>query len=725
MPTVARGERISKLVCALIAALGVVGAGCSSDDAASPPSTTPMTIVTTAPASTQGATIAVATTAVATTAATVPEPVIYPAGSQFDTLATVWPVAPVDRVGDQFVAFASELPAGVTCPDPVHLCAPLDAVLYRSTDGGSPERVVLDTAASYDRRGITGDPVELRPRAMAVGDRGFVVAGEASVFEPAGAQRHERGLLWFSSDGDTWQRIDLREVFPRSDSTVSDVIGTEAGFVAVATVGDDREREPTVGVILRSSDGLTWDAIATLTHPFSFRTGSILQIGERLVVEGREYVCNTTGDFFVDVARQQRLWSSQDGGTTWQPVDIEATGVAGPVPPPATPETCAPSPDGRLTEAWADRLFAVVGTADGALVVRSADGTTVSVSTDLQTWTTAALPEAVAPTGDQGAQRVVDHAGAWYLTSLEGFKHERDDPDTPTQAVQPITWRSDDRGRTWERLDPARPLLAVDLDARIVGDGEIALAASTTAGAATVYPSRAQAFVEWTVCNPAPQATCAFATLPPGTDLDGLDLHGIDFTGAELNGASMAGTDLAGARFTGARVDGVDMTGADLSGADLRFLDGLFVADLTGATLTGADLSRSTIRGEQLLDAHRGGATLTGTEVFVSDDTTLRDADLTGLVLTGGAISAYKGAALGLILDRADLRGVTISGLDLTGASFAGADLTGASLLDVVLADADVSGAVLAGTTATAGVVCPDGQPRGSGDPRFEVGCRL
>jgi uncharacterized protein YjbI with pentapeptide repeats len=153
------------------------------------------------------------------------------------------------------------------------------------------------------------------------------------------------------------------------------------------------------------------------------------------------------------------------------------------------------------------------------------------------------------------------------------------------------------------------------------------------------------------------------------TNLDEANLTGANFKGAQLVMASMRHTNLRGAilerlELTGANFSHANLSGARLSGSDLTYarLDG---ATLQNAHLEGALLDHASLRGAILTDAEALGASflnsnlegaqLTGANLSAA---TFLDANLIGTDLR----STYLHGAVGLRLDKSDLRGAHLGG---------------------------------------------------------------
>ena len=122
--------------------------------------------------------------------------------------------------------------------------------------------------------------------------------------------------------------------------------------------------------------------------------------------------------------------------------------------------------------------------------------------------------------------------------------------------------------------------------------------------------------------------------------------------------------------------------GADLSFVNLSNLNGQLKGN--ASNWTGANLQGATASGMDL------------TEVSISHNVNLRDADFSGVVFASGQ-DLSAATLVGVDLSNVDLRHVTLSAsVDLTGANLAGAKLDGHNLSSAILNGANLTGATLA-----------------------------
>jgi len=123
-----------------------------------------------------------------------------------------------------------------------------DMRVWASTDGLVWERVADDSAL--------GGPGNQGLSAAAAGEGGVVAAGfswtEANGTVP---------VSWYSPDGSSWTRVELDSVLPPG-TQVWDMTAAGTGFVTVGDRGDSAsEQGDTLGFVLRSDDGVTWDVV--------------------------------------------------------------------------------------------------------------------------------------------------------------------------------------------------------------------------------------------------------------------------------------------------------------------------------------------------------------------------------------------------------------------------------------------------------------------------------
>lgn len=114
---------------------------------------------------------------------------------------------------------------------------------------------------------------------------------------------------WTSTDAINWQRHPLDGLTPDPYVSVTGVVATANGFLAAGFDNADPETgQQNRSVLLRSSDGATWDRVevAEFAAPGVFVNG-IISFGDRVIAYGA-----TDGH-----AGNAAAWYSDDNGGTW------------------------------------------------------------------------------------------------------------------------------------------------------------------------------------------------------------------------------------------------------------------------------------------------------------------------------------------------------------------------------------------------------------------------
>jgi hypothetical protein len=455
------------------------------------------------------------------------------------------------------------------------------------------------------------------PAAAAANATGVVVVGigrEVDADRPAALETLAASLIWFSTDGTIFERIDPRTVLGSNESiALRDVEATPSGFLAVGSVLGHDAGAPARALILRSPDGRQWTEVARLSDRWSVAGVRLHVTPGWTVLEGVASDCDDKGMAHTTQypVTSIRLWQSRDDGLTWAAADPAAAEPVLHAPEPSpTDEAGCPKGAGTDRTALLARFAtqgSIVGMAGGALVARSADGGTVATTRDLVSWTTAALPGALAAAGVDGsppdepaAQAVSDEAGTIALLSLQPL---RDAAETELYyGCQARWWRSSDAGATWTAGPLGRPLTTCQggfFDFGPGPGGSMLLFAIQPPVMTTLltggYRMGAHGpLIPWGTCTPGPGADCRFSTLDaPGAGSGGgpVDWSGINLIAATVRGAVLPGANLTRASLSGALLEG-DFSGANLRDAFLNrtTLDG----DFTGADFTGAQLQRVT-----------------------------------------------------------------------------------------------------------------------------------
>ena len=203
-------------------------------------------------------------------------------------------------------------PAPTTTTTPPRPTVPAGVQFDATPVTPTPASVPTDTIATIDpttlpapaQRAPTGFPVQT---ARFLGDASVVstptdkVAIAAKIFTPGqvGVVSTYQAIFWHSTDGISWQWIDLRPVL----GDVASQFGVEVlngGFIAFGEVlpPNDPLRGVATGVVLLSPDGVTWTETASLPRPFSVHPYRVQVVGPNLLLAGYEYICdNGVGDF--------------------------------------------------------------------------------------------------------------------------------------------------------------------------------------------------------------------------------------------------------------------------------------------------------------------------------------------------------------------------------------------------------------------------------------------
>jgi hypothetical protein len=519
---------------------------------------------------------------------------------------------------------------------------------------------VSGPAGFPDYRGIHVD-------SLASGPGGFVAVGSGEFWTGGSANGTNVPLAWFSTDGAQWRRIDLSTVAGTSSSVnLTSVAATGKGFVAIGVSSSRDLKQNNAIVVLTSTDGSNWTLATTLKLVWTLDADRVVQVGSNLLAVGGEEACVTGGFNQIAVATSTilRAWSSSDGGKTWAQVDSTAGGLfTAKMPMPTTAAGCPPKTDANYIHELFDMFGtsgSFVGVASGKAVFVSGDGSRVSTTADLKTFSIGNLAGAVPAGGvtnysSPKAQTVVADGPGIDLLSLQA---RRDSTDRQSGVgSQVLAWTSPDASN-WTRLASARPVLLHDhavfapstdgsvtlMDAIPVGNGDYT---------AELFKSISGDLQAWGSCQPATGVDCSFSTVASGTA--GADLSGADFTGATIS-SSLAGAKLPNARFQAAVVP------ASIFGA---------------ADLTGADLTRSQVS-------------------IAPGDKTLENHDFGSLDLTGVSFDSSKAGAV------ADMKGVNFSRATLSSTDFWAVDLTGATFPVTASTSANF---------AVASTICPDGKP--------------
>jgi uncharacterized protein YjbI with pentapeptide repeats len=575
--------------------------------------------------------------------------------------------------------------------------------------------------------------------AMAAGSGGSVLIGTV-VFQAASLKLATVSLVWFSTDGKSWQMTDLRgAVGADSSFMASDVTATASGFAIVGSLTNLASTKATTLVALTSADGINWKLGGAASGTWAVDAARVTTSGSKLLLTGSEYPCETPGNsqtIIASVGPSQRyfgpagvyrMWSSADGGQTWAAVDIGAAGLNPKITFPTDASGCPKSGDySALAKLDSNGGFPeLIGAVGDKVFIQGADGGKVAVSTDLTHWTASSLPGALPATGGDASisrlpiRKVVADGKDLVLLSFEPARNS--DNQITGFGSQVLAWRSADGGSTWTQITPiSRPILvSSEVSLTQLSDGSVALSAeegSTSAGPSFpngrtgTWSSVAGVWQSWGICKPAPKADCSFAkvtALAAGADLNGINLEGAQVTASDLSRANLSGADLRGAAIT-APMTGADLSGIDAAGASLT-------GDLIGADLTNANVTEVTTGPSIFLSKHTG-ADLTGDIVSLpTGGKTLAAHDFGGDNLT---LVQFQGPGYGSGKAPASLAGADFSNATFSETAFSGVDLTGAKFK----VPANFSGAYW--ITLLYGITCPDGAPPNGGLQNY-IACRI
>jgi uncharacterized protein YjbI with pentapeptide repeats len=623
---------------------------------------------------------------------------------------------------------------------------------WHSTDGTSWNRVALPADLGEEDRFALD---------VAAGDIGYVISGVtldgcdaeegADIVVPRCPWRHV--LTAFSPDGLEWTVGGAADGSFTQGVSVSldEVLWVDDHFVAAGRnkrVGHDWTLD-----VWQSDDGIGWTRTVVFDDVWpAYADVRLQEAGRNVVLSASVRECSEVAEL-ADGERWVadggisvgRLWTSGDGGATWDRFDFEEVGMAGEEPAPADcPWVTAatgllPMPGDSLW--WRRNQF-------------------IWTSPDGVTWEPATLPSGlprdriptleVIAAADDGSITVIEfmiregsivaYARAWGETggssgevdvfAGDGTYTAIDIAVVEEGSVFVEVWTADRLGAVdwtdWSRYASEIQDVAIPGEERdrrtpeIWAGEEVWLAYGVDDDAQPAQPlilwSRTAAVAQIPdECEPGPQADCRYSSLD-GDDLSGRDLRGIDLRHATLERVDLSGADLTGAQLDDADLAGVDLTDAVLDDASIRRVrigpSGRRQSTFTGARARGADLRGVVFEWSEragLVDAE--GADLTG-------------ADLTGATIPLSSGLVFTDAVLGdttfqRILDLEELQrildleepdeGPLIMLPGLTGdhlrfeGDFRGADFSGSHLTNTrfsgVFDGADFSGSDLTGSS--------------------------
>jgi hypothetical protein len=185
-----------------------------------------------------------------------------------------------------------------------------DAAVWRYRAAGDDEGWTLSTPKAM------GGDHEQWAFDVASNESGILVAGGENAWGEV------RPLLWFSADGDAWQKVDGGPGGPfdaTGDESIRDVAAVGNGFVAVGSATGDAQD----GAAWFSPDGTTWSRVEapTLGGPGRQALESVVWTGDVVVAGGYASDGNGQG--------QPVIWRSADG-TRWtnasRPLTLDSDG---------------------------------------------------------------------------------------------------------------------------------------------------------------------------------------------------------------------------------------------------------------------------------------------------------------------------------------------------------------------------------------------------------------
>jgi len=514
-------------------------------------------------------------------------------------------------------------------------------------------------------------------------------------------------FLFRSSDGMSWSRIDL-SALGDVDGRINSVVDHGDGAIATVTVTDPRHTSSTRVVVLTSPDGLTWSRSAEIAGPASLSGGDLFTVGSALVLAGFDEACSFDGHpvrFNTDPGTQMRLWTSLDGGITWNDIAKADSALDVKEAPPTDPSLCPPADEFGVGVRFRSTPRGI-GVFGGHLVIWSADGARVASTADGTTWQQSTLVDGA---DDSLGSALVEIEGEVVALSLQRARRADGSQTATVGALQVESWRSAD-GLAWQMQPVGRPFV-VD-DALVADPGTFTVAADGSIRVDVPRPPSLApvAFVsvsgpadDWRNCVLAVAANCSFAeqfgAIEPGTDLTGIDLSSAQIGAIDLTGADLSDANLRRVEMRETVIVGADFSNADLDGATIN-------ADFVGVSLLHVGFSRVTTDG-RFFDAELPPTIyLTGMTIDVSTHEIPAGTSFAGVQITGTTF-----------------QGVTALG------NLAGANFSGAVMSDVYFVNVDLTGATFTGDDLSSArfdmtTVCPDGL---APDPALTGGatCRL
>ncbi|WP_377475683.1 MAG: pentapeptide repeat-containing protein [Microcoleus anatoxicus] len=183
-------------------------------------------------------------------------------------------------------------------------------------------------------------------------------------------------------------------------------------------------------------------------------------------------------------------------------------------------------------------------------------------------------------------------------------------------------------------------------------------------------------------------------------DLSGSDLHSSILQGCELSGVNLSNANLENANLSSTCLVGTNLSNANLANANLWYAD-LSGANLENANLNNVNLVKTNLTGTNFFAAQWQNI---NTESALFCHTIMPDgshkSDPVRVIKTQELLRRYAAGERrfeGIVLYRADLRGVDLHNIIMPNAHFADANLSGANLQESCLTRVNFRGANLSG----------------------------
>jgi hypothetical protein len=321
--------------------------------------------------------------------------------------------------------------------------APASALAAVRKDQGAWQLVTIDDGAGYAPPATASDPVYgWGAGDVAAGPGGFVAVGSAS-FYSGNVASGLGSLIWFSADGLSWTRIDVRTVVPSVDPTgvqLTAVAATSAGYVVLGRNGMQQT------LLLSSADGQNWSLAATTALRWAIVPKGLFADGDRVVAWYDEFEC--LGEPLAS-GSQPVLFASQNGGSSWGAVNMATVPELSKYVPEADTAACAASGTGfdALAAAY-HGSFGAIGVAGGKFTTANAGFTSIATSADMVNWTTVDIPAPRPNTTNLAGYSVGNNFRVAAFGSDTALL-TASSPSTPTGQMSLMGWASADGGATW------------------------------------------------------------------------------------------------------------------------------------------------------------------------------------------------------------------------------------------------------------------------------------